>query len=115
MPNCSCDLAIKARGITMARNTRSLLAAVVVSGCLLLAGAGRAQTADEVEKKISGLPPAEQAWMRFRSWISALPAEQHDPDKVPALYRAYLRTRGFSESEVENQLKLVQKQGARSE
>lgn len=53
--------------------------------------------------------------MRFRSWISALPAEQHQPDKVEGLYRAYLKSREFSQSDIDNQLKVVEQQGARAE
>jgi len=45
----------------MSRITRSILPAVAGLGCLLLPGAARAQTADEVEMKIAGLPPAERA------------------------------------------------------
>jgi len=115
MPNGGCDLAIKFREDTMPRITRTLLAAVVGLGCLLIAGAARGQTADEMEKKIAALPPADQAWMRFRWWIGALPAEQHQPDKVEGLYRAYLKSRGFSEADVEIQVKLVKEQGSRVE
>jgi SAM-dependent methyltransferase len=78
-------------------------------------GLARAQTPDEIEKSIAHLPPAQRAWERFRSWISSLPPEQHQPDKVEALYRAYLKSRGFSAPDIDAQLKQVDEQSARME
>jgi len=75
----------------------------------------RAQTADEVEKNIASLPPAQRAYERFRFWINSLPREQHQPDKVEGMYRDYLKSRGFSQSEIDAQIKLIDQEGARSE
>jgi SAM-dependent methyltransferase len=92
-----------------------LLIAFVSLGCLFRTAPIHAQTADEVEKSIANLPSAQRAWERFRFWIGRLPPEQHQPDKVQALYRAYLKSRGFSETEIGAQLKFVDEEGARSE
>lgn len=94
---------------------RSLVTTLAGLACLLLTGSLLAQAPDEIEKRIANLQPAERAWERFRSWISSLPPEQHKPDKVEGLYRAYLKSRGFSDVEVEIQLKLVDEQQARAE
>ena len=82
--------------------------------CLFCAAAAAAQSADEVEKSIANLPPEQRAWERFRFWINSLPPEQHD-GQVEARYRAYLKTRGFSEAEIGAQIKLVDEQGEHSE
>src|SRR5262249_10958353 len=83
--------------------------------CLFACAPVRAQTADEAEKAIAKLPPEQRAWERFRSWITALSPEQHRPDKVDALYRAYLKQRGFSGAEIDDQMKMVEEQGAGAE
>jgi SAM-dependent methyltransferase len=75
----------------------------------------RAQRADELEKTIAGLPPAQLAYERFRFWINSLPREQQGDGNVDARYRAYLTSRGFSEAEANAQIKLVDEQGARAE
>jgi SAM-dependent methyltransferase len=75
----------------------------------------RAQRADELEKTIAGLPPAQRAYERFRFWINSLPREQQGDGNVDARYRAYLTSRGFSEAEANAQIKLVDEQGARAE
>ena len=81
---------------------------------LILAVAAWAQTADDVEKRIANLPPPERAYERFRFWVTQLPPDQHGPD-VPDKYRAYLKQRGFSDSDIDGQLKLVEEQGQRAE
>jgi len=95
--------------------SRMFLIASVGIGCLFPYLPPQAQTPDEVETKIANLPAAERAWERFRYWISLLPPEQHQPDKVDALYRAYLKSRGFSSADIDVQLKLIDEQGARAE
>ena len=73
------------------------------------------QAADDIEKRIATLPPAQAAYERFRYWITAQPpANQHSPN-VDAQYRAYLKSRGFSDADIDTQLKLVDEQGQRSE
>lgn len=95
--------------------SRGIFAIAVVALSLALAAPVRAQTADEVEKSIANLPPAQKAYQRFRFWITSLPPDQHNPDKVEGLYRAYLKSRGFSASDIDAQLKLVDEQGAQAE
>jgi len=73
-----------------------------------------AQSADDVEKSIANLPPAQRAYERFRFWISSLPADQHD-NQVETRYRAYLKSRGFSGGDVDTQIKLIDEEGARAE
>src|SRR5205085_7595186 len=61
------------------------------------------QTADEVEKRIASLPPGQRVYERFRFWVTTLqPDQQRDPN-LPARYREYLRTRGFSDSDADAQ------------
>jgi SAM-dependent methyltransferase len=72
------------------------------------------QTVDDVEKRIATLPPAERAYERFRFWSTQLPADQRGPDLF-RLYRVFLNKRGFSDADAEDQIGLVQKQGARAE
>jgi 2-polyprenyl-3-methyl-5-hydroxy-6-metoxy-1,4-benzoquinol methylase len=64
------------------------------------------QTADEVEKRIASLPPTQRAYERYRFWNTT----QHGGD-----YRAYLKTRGFTDSDIEDQVKLVETEGRRLE
>ena len=95
--------------------SRFILIAFVALGCVFCGAPMRAQTSDEVEKSIANLPPAKRAWERFRFWINSLPPEQHQPNQVDALYRAYLKSHGFSGAEIDAQIKLVDEQGARAE
>jgi 2-polyprenyl-3-methyl-5-hydroxy-6-metoxy-1,4-benzoquinol methylase len=82
---------------------------------LLCASPLHSQTADDVEKRIANLPAPQQAYERFRFWITMLPPEQHRPEEVPTRYRQYLKSRGFSEADVDAQLKMVEEQGNRAE
>jgi hypothetical protein len=86
-------------------------------GTLLICPQLWPQTPDEVEKRIAALPPAERAYERFRGWITSLqlPPEQHQPDKVEAMYRDYLKSRGFSNGEIDTQIRLIEEQGERTE
>jgi SAM-dependent methyltransferase len=68
----------------------------------------------ENEKRIAGLPPAEQAYERFRFWQTRIPPGQPAAE-VMKQYRAHLKGRGFAETDIEQQIKLVQTQGDRSE
>lgn len=72
----------------------------------ILAAAAFTQTADEVEKRIATLPPAQQAYERFRFWRTT-----HDSGD----YREYLRARGFTDKDIDAQMKLVQEQGKQLE
>jgi len=92
----------------------TILIASFAFACLFRCAPTLAQTPDELEKSIATLPPEQRAWERFRYWINSLSPGHHD-DKVEARYRAYLKSRGFSEAEADDQIKLVDEQGARSE
>ena len=65
-----------------------------------------AQTADEVEKRIASLPAAQQAYERFRFWRTT-----HESGE----YRDYLKSRGFSDRDIDEQIRLVQAEGSRAE
>ena len=71
---------------------------------LVAASVGRAQTAED----------PVQVWERFVKWVTALPPEQHDA-KVEARYRAYLKSLGYSDADIDVQLKIVEQQSVRAE
>jgi len=73
---------------------------------IVLATLALAQSAEEVEKRIANLPPAQRAYERFRFWRTT-----HDSGD----YREYLKSRGFTASDIDEQLKLVESEGQRSE
>ena len=91
-----------------------LLSATVLSLVCSITPAWPQRTLDEHEKRIQALPPAEQAYERFRFWSTQLPADQRGPDLLKA-YRAYLKTRGFADADADEQIRLIQQQGQRSE
>jgi SAM-dependent methyltransferase len=72
------------------------------------------QSADDLEKRIANLPPAERAYERFRFWSTQLPPQPQGPD-LTTRYRTYLTERGYSATEAEEQIKLVRTHGARAE
>jgi len=92
-----------------------LVLASVVSSSLLRPRVLHAQTADEVEKRIANLPPDQRAYERFRFWITSQPPDQQRGNDVEARYRAYLRSRSFSDADAEAQIKLVNQAGDRAE
>lgn len=72
-------------------------------------------TADDVEKNIASLPVEQRTYERFRYWVNALtPAEQRDPN-LEARYRAYLKGRGFSDADVDTQIKVIDAQSQKLE
>lgn len=73
---------------------------------LLLVAAAFTQTADDVEKRIAKLPPAQQAYERYRFWRTT-----HDSGD----YRAYLKSRGFVDRDIDEQIKLVETEGKGAE
>lgn len=75
----------------------------------------RSQTVDEVEKGIANLPPVQRAYERFRFWRTMLPPGQARDPNLMVHYREYLKSRGFSDSDADAQLKVVQEQGSRAE
>lgn len=87
----------------------------VVLVCAFTTAPARAQTAEEVEKHIANLPPAERAYERYRFWFTSLPPDQQKDEKVEARYREYLVAHSFSAADADAQLKLIDEQGERSE
>jgi SAM-dependent methyltransferase len=75
----------------------------------------QAQTVDEVEKRIAGLPPDQRAYERFRFWTTMLPPDRQRDPNLLTHYREYLKTRGFSDGDADGQIKLVQRKGSRAE
>jgi SAM-dependent methyltransferase len=74
-----------------------------------------AQTPQEVEQRLSQLPPERRAYERFRFWISLQPPSvQQSPARMHQ-YRAYLRTAGFPADDIEQQIRTVEQQGRRLE
>jgi SAM-dependent methyltransferase len=90
---------------------RIILALFISWGCLFCC----AQTPDQVEKSIANLPPDQRTYERFRAWINALPPEQQRDGTVDARYREFLKSRGFTDAEVEAQLKTIDERGHRAE
>lgn len=80
-----------------------------------IAAPARAQTNAEVEERIANLPPEQRTYERFRSWLNSLPLDQQRDDKVESRYREYLKASGFSDADVNTQIKLIDKQGERAE
>ena len=73
------------------------------------------QNADEIEKSIASLPPDQRAYERFRFWRTMLPPNQQSDPNLFTRYREHLKTRGFSDSDADGQIRLVQARGARAE
>ena len=73
------------------------------------------QTLEQSEQRIAGLPADQQAYERYRYWITTLPADQRpaSPDQAMQAYRAYLSKRGFKDADA--QIKIVSEQSARLE
>ncbi len=89
--------------------------AAAVAALLLFVAPVRPQTVDEFEKRIATLPPAQRAYERFRLWLTMLPPDQQRDSNVMVHYREYLKTRGFSDAETGDQIKLIEAQGRQSE
>jgi SAM-dependent methyltransferase len=83
--------------------------------CTFMTAPVRSQTPAEVEKHIASLPPEQRAYERFRFWLTSLPPDQQKDSRVEARYREYLVAHGFSEADVDAQLKLIDEQGERAE
>jgi SAM-dependent methyltransferase len=90
-------------------------AAAFFAAFLLCALPLPAQSVEDVEKRIAALPPEQQAYERFRFWATTLPADQPRDANLLVRFREYLKSRNFSDADADEQLKLVQQQGSRSE
>lgn len=89
--------------------------AAAVAALLLFVAPVRPQTVDDFEKRIATLPPAQRAYERFRFWITMQAPDQQRDSKEMEHYREYLKTRGFSDAEAGDQIKLIEAQGRQSE
>ncbi|HUK18509.1 MAG TPA: methyltransferase domain-containing protein [Bryobacteraceae bacterium] len=84
---------------------------LALAAMLFFAVAGYCQTREQVESRLARLPPDQRAYERFRYWQTMLPAgQQKDPDLL-GKYRVYLRGQGFTDSDVEAQIKLIAERG----
>jgi SAM-dependent methyltransferase len=99
----------------MCRRSRLTILALVAAGTLFTYTPITAQTADDIEKSIANLPPERRAYERFRAWINSLPPNEQRDGKLDTRYRAYLKSRGFSDAEAASQMKIIDEQGARAE
>ena len=86
-----------------------------VVACAFMTQPVRPQTPAEVEKHIANLPPEQRAYERYRFWLTSLPPDQQKDSKIEARYREYLVAHGFSETDADAQLKLIDEHGERSE
>lgn len=93
----------------------ALRAAVILAALLWSAAPGWPQTIDQNEKRIASLPPEQRAYERYRFWRTMLPADQQRDPNLPARYREYLKSRGFSDADTDAQIKAVQQMGPRAE
>lgn len=66
------------------------------------------------EQRIAALKPVEQAYERYRFWVTQLPPAQQTRNSWD-LYRRYLVEKGFSPADADVQIKLVQARGNRAE
>ena len=91
---------------------------------IALAGSSRAQTREEIEKRIATLAPEARDFERFRLWIGTLPVEtrgsagistQERDSALMQKYRSYLKEGGFSDLEIDRQIEVVMKQGGKLE
>jgi SAM-dependent methyltransferase len=72
-------------------------------------------TADDVEKTIATLPPDQRTYERFRYWVNSLPPDQQESADLDARFREYLKGRGFSETDADAQITVVEVQSQRLE
>jgi len=92
-----------------------LILGCLVWACALTITPARGQTPDEIEKRVASVPPDQRAYERFRLWFASDPKRQHNPAEIERQYRAYLKSRGFSDAEVEAQCKEIDARQARDE
>jgi SAM-dependent methyltransferase len=75
----------------------------------------KSQTREAVENRIAQLPPDQRTYERYRYWVTTQPVTvQRSPDVIRK-YREYLKTAGFSESDINSQIEVVEQQGRRLE
>jgi SAM-dependent methyltransferase len=83
---------------------------------ILVAVPASAQTAADIEQRIASLPAAEQAYERFRFWLTKLPPAAQASPNVMQIYREHLLQTGrFSADAADRQIKAVEEGGQRAE
>lgn len=74
------------------------------------------QTFQETERRIASMPVDQQAYERFRSWISGQPltvrgsggfSEQQANPALVRIYRGYLKDQGLSNPDIDAQIELL--------
>jgi 2-polyprenyl-3-methyl-5-hydroxy-6-metoxy-1,4-benzoquinol methylase len=65
------------------------------------------QTREQVESHLAQFPPGQHAYERFRYWQEMSPMNgQRDPSLLEE-YRAYLKSQGFAETDIDRQIKAI--------
>jgi SAM-dependent methyltransferase len=82
---------------------------IVLASCWMLMSA---QIPADVEKRIAGLPEQQRAYERFRYWVTTQSGPSADP--MPR-YREFLRSAGFKDDDIEQQIRTIQQQGSKLE
>ncbi len=89
--------------------------ALIVCVTALAQGPAIPRNAAELEQRIASLPPAEQAYERFRFWHTQLPpTEQQAPDVLDK-YRAHLIRSGRTSEDAGQQISAIRSEGKRAE
>jgi SAM-dependent methyltransferase len=88
---------------------------MAIAAIILCAIAAPAQTVEQVEKRLTQLPPEQRAYERYRYWLTMQPPEaQRSPDRMEK-YRAWLNVRGFAEPDIDAQIAIVNSQASKLE
>ena len=99
-------------GMKLTKLRNLILAASWLAVC---AAPAASQTPDQIEQRIADLPPEQRAYERFRAWQTMRPQEQQNDPEMPAHYRQFLKSRGFSDTDTDEQIRIVREQGSRAE
>jgi len=87
---------------------------VLVFSCAL--GTTSGQTFEQSENRIARMPVDQQAYERFRSWVSGQPltvrgsggfSEQQANPALVKMYRSYLKEHGLSDPDIDAQIELL--------
>lgn len=73
------------------------------------------QQAQDVEARIANLPPDQRNYERFRYWLTMLPPADQKAPNLDARYRDYLKSKGYSQSDIDAQIKSIESEGKRAE
>jgi|ERR1051326_2253792 2-polyprenyl-3-methyl-5-hydroxy-6-metoxy-1,4-benzoquinol methylase len=78
-------------------------------------GIAFSQTPAEVEKRLAEIPPDQKAYERFRYWMSTRSQDELRAGDPLKLYRDYLKTQGFSQNDIDTQIRIVEERGRQLE